>query len=775
MGTSAEEAPPVCVGELIAGKYRVDEIIGRGGMGVVARATHLQLGTTVAVKCLLPSMAQSDVVISRFLTEARAAARITNVHVARVLDVDKLASGAPYIVMEFLEGMDLAQLLAQRGRLPPAEAAQYVIHACEALNEAHSLGVVHRDLKPANIFVTRAGSGDPCVKIVDFGISKLIDQTDPTQGSITSTQTIMGSPAYMSPEQIRSSKHVDARADIWSMGIVLYELVVGRPPFKADSANSLLAQVLTDPVPPPSAWAGDVPPQLEAIVLRCLKKKPEDRYSSMKELAAELQACAPDLPKVAATGFASSATQTFSSDEALPAPSTTGLGLSSTEVDTKRRSNRVLLAAGTLGVMVVLGLSVYWASRAAKEHEKNSPSAQASTGIPSAQPPEGSPLRIQGSSTVLESLVPSWVSSYQKEHPGSQFIVLSTGSDVGIRALLDGRADIAAASRPATANEIRRAHEKGFDLVEASSEHVIGLDGVAIIVNPSNPVSKLSLAQARNVFSGRTKDWTGVDGKSGSIDVLLRPKGHGTREAFVELLMSDVPLLRGAVTVQSPKELLGVVGSDALSISFTSFAMTGSAKVIRLGPSQDGPFIAPSQSTVNNRSYPLVRSMYLYTRGDSNPAANAFVRWVLDQGCGAIAAAGFVDVAADPVENPKRAARVISVCGKAQRQKYDADIWYDRGSSRLDGVGRAVAQSVGIRACRSKGQLEIVGQVQGDDKNDRGAATQRMKAVQEIIERECPNVRVACTAELPPRDEHEPEWDGPWTAGGRVEVWIRNP
>jgi serine/threonine-protein kinase len=221
-------------GEVIATKYRVERVLGAGGMGVVVAAHHLQLETRVAIKFLLPGTLKDADAVARFAREARAAAKITNEHVARVFDVGALETGAPYIVMEFLDGVDLATRLRSQGPLDIEEAVEFLLQICEALAEAHALGIVHRDLKPANLFCFRRPDGLPWIKILDFGISKTLHTEGfSAQAAFTQSAAIMGSPRYMSPEQMQSARNVDARSDIWALGIVLYELLAGRPPFKA--------------------------------------------------------------------------------------------------------------------------------------------------------------------------------------------------------------------------------------------------------------------------------------------------------------------------------------------------------------------------------------------------------------------------------------------------------------------------------------------------------------------------------------------------------------
>ena len=283
-------------GDLLAGKYRVEQVLGSGGMGYVVAALHEQLGQRVAVKLLMPELCENEDSVTRFLREARAAVKIQSEHVARVVDVGELANGSPYMVMEFLNGRDLSEELDQPGQLEIPVAIDYLLQASEAVAEAHSLGLIHRDLKPANLFLTRRPDGTPLVKVLDFGISKAINVDDSAlepAPSLTATHSLLGSPAYMSPEQIRRPKSVDTRTDIWSLGSILYELLVREQPFNADSPLALLAAVVSDPLPSVRDKRPDVPVELEAVIARCLEKKPDDRYQTVAELAEALAPFAP--------------------------------------------------------------------------------------------------------------------------------------------------------------------------------------------------------------------------------------------------------------------------------------------------------------------------------------------------------------------------------------------------------------------------------------------------------------------------------------------------
>jgi eukaryotic-like serine/threonine-protein kinase len=288
---------PVRQGETLAGKYRVTRIIAEGGMGIVVAARHLKLDQQVAIKFMLPDLLRSTEAVGRFLREARAAVRLHSEHVARILDIAELPSGLPYIVMELLEGSDLGAVIHASAPLSVDDAVDYVLQTCEAIAEAHGLGIVHRDLKPENLFVTRRRDGAAWIKVLDFGISKVIPGLETRQsGARVTTRESMGSPTYMSPEQMRCTRDVDGRADIWSIGVILYEMLTGRQPFVGRSIAEVCIQVTQDPMPP--LGRRDVPEGLVAVVEKCLAKQPDDRYRAVSDL---VRALAPFAPRQSST------------------------------------------------------------------------------------------------------------------------------------------------------------------------------------------------------------------------------------------------------------------------------------------------------------------------------------------------------------------------------------------------------------------------------------------------------------------------------------------
>jgi serine/threonine-protein kinase len=269
---------------VLAGKYRVKGVLGEGGVGIVVAATHLKLGRPVAIKLLFSNDREQ---VERLHREARAAARLRSEHAAKVLDVGRLENGAPFIVMELLEGEDLGEVV-NRGPLPVEDAVEYLLQACEAIAEAHARGIVHRDLKPRNLFLTRRINGQPLVKVLDFGLAKA-ERGLANDLRLTQTATMMGSPHYMSPEQVRAARDVDARSDVWSLGVCLYELLTGGVPFDGPTLATVCASVLTDPPAPCRRFHPGIPEELAYVVERCLEKDPRMRYQNVAALAAALE------------------------------------------------------------------------------------------------------------------------------------------------------------------------------------------------------------------------------------------------------------------------------------------------------------------------------------------------------------------------------------------------------------------------------------------------------------------------------------------------------
>lgn len=313
-------------------------------MGVVLAVRHIALGTRMALKVMRPDVAAEPESARRFLREARAAARIESDHVVRVFDVGTLDSGQPYIAMEHLEGMDLGRLLTERGRLPPEEAVAFLLQAIDALAEAHSLGIVHRDLKPSNLFVVHRRDGTDELKVLDFGAAKIVKRSNPAELSGSTHSQLVGTPQYMSPEQLRARPDLDGRTDIWSLGVILFQLVSGTLPFQGESFPELCANIIAGS----PGKVADTSSELEQVLQRCLAKTREARYASVHELAEALSSLAPEAVQRARAS--KPVWRPAATEEPLPSTPEPALEMPSTLLQAFESSASSLGATATLSV-----------------------------------------------------------------------------------------------------------------------------------------------------------------------------------------------------------------------------------------------------------------------------------------------------------------------------------------------------------------------------------------------------------------------------------------
>jgi serine/threonine-protein kinase len=286
MATAGLNAP--APDTLIAGKYKVGQVLASGGMGVVVEAEHATLGQRVAIKFLLPEAAGQTEFVERFLREARAAAGLQSDHVVRVFDMGTDEEGRPFMVMERLSGSDLSNEMEARGQLPVGEAVGYLVQALDAIVEAHGMGIVHRDLKPSNLFLVSKSDGSRRVKVLDFGISKVSPIGSAPEAALTSTKSMLGSPGYMSPEQVRSTRNVDARTDVWALGVILYEMLSGTSAFEGETLGDIFAKIREDDLPPIRVRRPDVPEGLASVLHECLQRDRNNRVPDAATLRARL-------------------------------------------------------------------------------------------------------------------------------------------------------------------------------------------------------------------------------------------------------------------------------------------------------------------------------------------------------------------------------------------------------------------------------------------------------------------------------------------------------
>ena len=435
------------MGEVVAGRYRVLRVIGQGGMGAVVAAQHVQLEEPVAIKFLHPKLARDSASVERFFREAKATTRIKSEHVVRVLDVGQSESGIPFIVMELLEGADLGRVLAA-GPLSISNAVDFLLQASEALAEAHAAGIVHRDLKPSNLWLAQRSDGSPLVKVLDFGISKLSAQA-PGDAKLTETQSVFGSPMYMSPEQIRSAKKVDHRTDVWALGVVLQELLTGKLPFDADTVSGVLACIAADPPIPLRLVRPDAPAGLEAAILACLQKDVNRRCQSLAELAGLLAPFASPVGLLSANrigrigiprnSMVPAAPSSISGDFSAASGATERSLSTAANISQQRRSPflAVLLGVGIACVVVALGFGVF---------RITSTDARKAVAAPAASP-GGSGLPV----AVPASIVPSASSALPPSPPSQASGLVGTAAAPHVRGAPANKSPVLGPSTSATA------------------------------------------------------------------------------------------------------------------------------------------------------------------------------------------------------------------------------------------------------------------------------------------------------------------------------------
>jgi serine/threonine-protein kinase len=474
-------AMPFVEGEVLAGKYQIVRLIGAGGMGYVVSANHLELDERVALKFLRPEALKNEELVGRFAREAQAAARIKGEHVARVYDVSRLPDGTPFIVMEHLEGKDLCDYLGQHGPMSVKMAVEYVLQACEGLAGAHAVGIVHRDIKPENLFLARR-SGVDMIKVLDFGISKmaltgLAFSPGSASRPFVKTQMPMGSPVYMSPEQIRDTESVDARTDIWSMGCVLMELLTGKSVFDAPSIMQLSAMILEQDAPKLRSRIPDASPEMEAIIARCLERDISKRFQSVAELAVALYPFGPRRARLSAERcchLLQGQTGEFELPT-MPPPTSNPAG--------SQPASRIVLSQGAVGAITAASL----------------PDVATVTGAPAiplaVEPP--APKAVKSSKAILFAAVALVVGA------GAAYAVMSHGAAEAAR--VEGAQAVVTAPAPAPATPVVAPGARNAQVPTAVVAEPPGVDTDDVVDAKSRPANGAKRLKRPAVAAGTPK------------------------------------------------------------------------------------------------------------------------------------------------------------------------------------------------------------------------------------------------------------------------------
>jgi phosphate transport system substrate-binding protein len=721
------DARALATGTLIGGAYRVVRPVAEGGMGAIYEVEQIATGARRALKVMHGHFALDPAFRARFAREARVTASIPSDHVALVLDAGQdAATGALFIVMELLNGTTLSHELRRGGPFPAAAARTVLGQIAHALGAAHALGIVHRDLKPANVFLSRSrhASLPFTVKLLDFGIAKAV------AGDSEATAAVLGTPVWMAPEQTSLSEGIGPRADVWSFGLLTFLILTGRHYFASGNAKSVatttaLREVVLEPLVAASVRAGELgksdclPAGFDAWFARCVDREPSNRFADAR---VAFDALAPLLSAPASDGeslrweawqrdesessevLPLTAVETQPPSLALPRPPLPpSLAMSRSPGPRASWSVLALVAAVVLLVSAVV-LSVTW-----RAHESRPASVASSTSPPTAA---ALPIafRMHGSNTIGSELAPALAEAFLTKQTGASVVIrrrtapdemvveardgdrvieaieiYAHGSSTAFDDLGAARCDIGMSSRRIRRQEAEKLASLG-DLSSAASEHVIALDGLAVIVNPTNSVSALSRSAIADIFTGKTRNWSEVGGADRPIVVHARDDKSGTYDTFKTLVLEGRELTSTAMRHESSEELSDAVADDARAVGFIGLRYIRSAKAVMVQEAGSLPLL-PSPMTVSTEDYPLARRLYLYVPLGASVASHDFVDFAQsDAGQSIVQRGGFVDLRPVCDANAFR----CTDCSQDYREtvhsacRMSMDFRFDRGSTDLD-------------------------------------------------------------------------------------------
>jgi phosphate transport system substrate-binding protein len=674
---------PLAAGTIVGGGYRVLRPMAEGGMGTVYEVEQLATGARRALKAMHVQLATDDKLRARFVREARLAATIKSDHVATVLDagVDD-ATSVPYLVMELLEGRTLSGELKRRGHFTWPESLEIMRQVCHALGAAHAAGIVHRDVKPANIFLCapRTAGKAFVVKVLDFGIAKVVAEA---REGVTA---VIGTPSWMAPEQTEEAAVVGPAADVWAIGLLAFGLMVGRHYWpsannKGTPTAAVMRELVLGEIVPASVRAVSyerghrLPPGLDPWFARCIARDPAERFADATvAFDAFAEAMRPHVPD-AQLSSASILVPSAAPPPLAPAartddPITLAEGLASrsrTRMTGAAPTNPPAPPRSVLPGIVAIASAAAVVAFAYVARDRGEPTIPALITAPAATPPAPPRAtviaRIHGSNTVGAELVPALAEAFLRRRSGGQVARRATGDDESIvETVGDGPTeaieihahgsataftDLAAGTCDLGMSSRRMKNEETEalgGLAPAASEHVLALDGLSIVVNPQNPVAKLTKAQIARAFTGDATKWSEVGGGDGPIHVLARDDKSGTFDSFKALALGGRPLVAGALRFEASDRLSDAVAADPLAIGFIGVAYVRSAKAVMVEEKGSEPLIA-SQTTISSEDYPLARRLYLYTTKSSPDVVRRFVDFALsDDGQAVVRASGFVDL-----------------------------------------------------------------------------------------------------------------------------------
>ncbi len=685
------DTQPIRADTVIAGAYRVLRPIAEGGMGVIYEVEQVATGARRALKVMHGQFAADEGLRIRFVREARLAAAIPTDHVAQVVDAGLDAeTGALFIVMELLEGNTLSQELRRRGPFDWPDALAILAQIAHALGAAHVLGIVHRDLKPANVFLAQSKhAGTPfTVKVLDFGIAKAV------AGASEATAAVLGTPTWMAPEQTTIDAPIGPEADVWSFGLLTFLVLTGRHYFatanlKAVATAAVLREIILEPLVLASKRAGEMgfgdrlPSGFDEWFGRCVDRDPRRRFGNahtafegLSRLGppAPVESPSPSLERIRAMSAMRTETPITAIETPRPlrasrtslpttsAPTASATGTQVSRVPPQKRPAWVLPLAGA-SVAVILVWSI-------RGRDAAPATVVPVTALPASMAPE---VRLHGSNTIGAELVPALAEAFLQRRTAAKgvvrrrtaaeemrvearegdrtleaFEVFAHGSSTAFDDLAAGACDLGMASRRIHDDEVSRLASLG-NLASAASEHVIALDGIAVIVNPTNPVSTLTTAQIGDVFAGRIRRWSELGGKDEPIVVHARDDKSGTYDTFKHLVLANRGLVPDATRHESSDELSDAVAADVGAVGFIGLPYVRSAKAVMV---QDAGSVAllPSQTTVSTEDYPLARRLYLYVPTAASLVARDFVDFALSEdGQRVVRETGFVDLQPDCV------------------------------------------------------------------------------------------------------------------------------